>query len=931
MYLKIKGNLNDDYTVEGVLTDKTSPLQPIGNTRRLNDFDRVMVAIDGPALNAVIGDIDLRLHNGKFGKLDRSIEGISFRTKSRRGGISGALGFSYGKYHLLQIRGKNGKQGPYRLSGRDGEKFIIVLAGSEKIRLDDRTLVRGEEHDYIIDYNAAEIHFTHNNILSSNSRISVEFEYVPDIYLSSYSFGKQLISGEVALGNPENSPIYISAGWQDIRDDQNNPLGDIEANQLQEIFGDLSAENSRAEISTVVQDTLNGSYDLDTTGILIYRGEQMGAYSADFTYVGLEQGQYRKELSGSNAYYVYDPVLGEYIPARQYTAAQGLSVFSLTGHARRAGLEAKFDLGLSQENKNLYARKDDLPHRTAWDVSLGIDKPLFELRWGDKSFEQGYVSHDALESLEYYRKWQLSRRMDESEQLQYGHLRLGNARSHHFRSTLSQMERSGLKIGRQLQIDSKSDLEAPLSMQYGATITDLDRTRSQQHDLRTDLSLGKFRTGIALAMEEGSNSPIYTGNDHLQTGIEVKYAPSGNDEIGISYTERRDFPDLGTGNTILNSLERWRDLREDWSAQYSFSNYLDARGTFSFKYREHTSDSGAVNQYYLGKFDLEGQVFDGRLKYHENLLLDEEHIPKYDYHYIEVDTGYGDYSFDPAIQDYIPIHGGRFVRQRMFSDLEEQVRKVDNKTRLEFTSRSFRKTEKIGIRSRFGLDRRVKDEVITGARIQDQTNLTFATDLQTGWQTTFTNLNYSGRSTTNSSTLYNYGAEDNFLNSHDLSVDYRWSSSNQSDVGVLVEQRERTLEYNPLAAESWHSTRPYIHHALILSPQQKLEADLQYSMISDEHLSKDYSELFLELKHGFRYKRRGRLDQKLLLSRIAADVNAIPYSVFSGRQPGDNWKYSVNARYTFSSMFQISANYSLQKRGINGNEQYLRVEGRTHF
>ena len=194
MYLKIKGNLNDDYSVSGVLTDKTSPLQPIGNTRRLNDFDRVMVAIDGPALNAAIGDIDLQLNNGKFGKVDRSIEGVTFRANSHRGSLSGALGFSYGKYHLLQIQGKNGKQGPYRLTGKEGEKFIIVLAGSEKIKLDDQLLVRGEDFDYIIDYNAAEIHFTQNNILSSNSRISIEFEYVPDIYLSSYSFGKQFTS-----------------------------------------------------------------------------------------------------------------------------------------------------------------------------------------------------------------------------------------------------------------------------------------------------------------------------------------------------------------------------------------------------------------------------------------------------------------------------------------------------------------------------------------------------------------------------------------------------------------------------------------------------------------------------------------------------------------------------------------------------------------
>ena len=57
MYLKINGKLSEDYTVSGVLTEKTSPLQPIGNTRRLNDFDRVLVSVSGPALNAAVGDM----------------------------------------------------------------------------------------------------------------------------------------------------------------------------------------------------------------------------------------------------------------------------------------------------------------------------------------------------------------------------------------------------------------------------------------------------------------------------------------------------------------------------------------------------------------------------------------------------------------------------------------------------------------------------------------------------------------------------------------------------------------------------------------------------------------------------------------------------------------------------------------------------------
>ena len=933
MYLKIKGNLNENYTVQGVLTDKTSPLQPIGNTRRLNDFERVMVEIDGPALNATIGDIDLQLQNGRFGKVQRSIEGISFYSKLQRGGVKGALGFSYGKYNLLQVQGKDGKQGPYRLIGKDGEKFIIILAGSEKIKLDDRLLVRGEDDDYIIDYNAAEIYFTQKHILSANSRISVEYEYVPDIYLASYSFGKQLISAEVSYGNRTDSPLFISAAWQDIRDDQNNPLGDIEADQLKQIFGDLESGTGATELSAITLDTLNGSYDLDTSGVLIYKGEQLGSYSVVFNFVGLERGQYRKELGTTSAFYVYDLEFGEYIPTQQYIAPQGLSVFSLSGHARRGAMEALFDVGLSQEVKNLYAHNKHQSQNIAWDMNIGVNRPMLELRIGDKLYESGYISHDALESLEYYRRWHLSARGMEEEHLRYGNFRFGQEASNRFKTSISQMERSGVLVGQQLEVDAKTDSKAPLYAEYTATLTNLDSSLSQYHSVMSRYTLGKFQMGLNMSIEDGSSSILHISNDHLISGFETKYHHSNDQQMLLRYEQRFDYRNSGNSSSFLstNGIKDWTDHRQDWSADYIFANLLDTRGVFNMKYREHTSDSGAVKKYYLGKIQMNGNALNKAINFQENFLLDEEHIPKYDYHYIEVDTGYGDFSFDPAINDYIPIGGGRFIRQRLYSDREEQVRKFDNKTRVEFSTKGFGKSDKVALRSRIGYEKRLKEEVKSKETIQNQSSFSFNTELKTGQTKYFTGLKYAAKSNQNSSTLYNYGTENNTFNSQDFEGDFTWNNNNLSKAGVLLESRERELEYNSLAQEQWISIRPYLNHIQKISTQQKLEFDLKHSIVTDKLLEKEYLETFLELKHSLRIKRRGRIDQQLSLSNIKAEVSAIPYSVFSGRQPGDNWKYSINSRYTFSSMFQISMNYSLQKRGNNSSEQYLRVEGRTHF
>jgi len=925
--------LNENYTVEGVLTDKTSPLQSIGNTRRLNDFERVLIQINGPELNASIGDVDLKLNNGKFGKVDRSIEGIRVQAKSQKGGMQGALGFSYGKNHLLQIQGKNGKQGPYRLSGKNGEKFIIILAGTEKVKLDDQLLIRGENDDYIIDYNAAEVHFTQNNILSSNSRISIEFEYVPDIYLASYSFGKQLISGEVELGNRKDSPFYISAAWHDIRDDKNNPLGNIEAEQLEQIFEPLNTSTNTTELSTIVLDTLNGSYDLDSSGVLIFRGDQLGDYIAEFSYVGLDRGTYRKEINVPIPFYVFDPELGEYLPATQYIAPQSLSVFSLSGHAKKASIDANFDVGVSQDNKNLYSRAEVQSSRIAWDIDLGINRSNFGIRFGDRQIETGYASHDALETLEYYRQWHLSTRLNESEHLRYGHFRIGQISENYIKTSISNMERAGTPVGQQVKIESKSDQKAPLYAEYTAILSNLDSSLSQNHAFKSSYRTGRLTTGVSVNLEEGSSSVFHESNDHVESGINTSFQYSQDQKVMFSYVQRRDYRFSDPGRSVLDSdnIDQWNDQRQDWIAEYKFENILDAQGLVSMKYREHSSDSGSVKRYYLGKMEVTGNALDNSLSFQESFILDEEHIPRFDYHYIEVDTGYGDFSFDPAIQDYILVSGGRFIRQRLYSDREEQVRKFENKSRLDFTSDGFGQLDRLAFRSRLGHEFRLKREIQSQRVIQGQSMLSLLLDLQTGQTTNFTRLSYSGKSSQNNSTLYNYGSEENEFISHRLDGNFIWNGAHQSKVGITLESRKRDLEYNPLARESWISSRPFFNHIMKVSTQQKLEMDVTYSLVNDKQLDKTYSESLLNLNHSLRYKRRGRVDQKLTLSNVVADVNSIPYSVFSGRQPGDNWKYSVNGRYTFSSMFQVSMNYSIQKRGDNKNEQYLRVEGRTHF
>jgi len=346
--LQLSGKINQQFQIEAQLSDSNIPVQPEGNTQQIQDFDRFYIRIFSPETQLLAGDFVLSSPTGYFMRMNRNIQGVQIQSsvpiKKENSGslkIRTTAAVVKGKFYRMPLEGIEGNQGPYRLFGKEGEQYIQIIAGSEKVYLDGRLLKRGEDEDYVINYNTAELSFTPGNLITKDKRIIVQFEY------TERSYSRFLVAADNKWTG-KNGDFYFNIYSESDAKNQ-SLLQDLSADQ-KSLLSNIGDDFNQARVNNYYEtDFMNDRVLYKKTdtlvngilypNVLIYSTHPDSArYQAGFSFVGENRGNYLPVRTGANGqvYKWQSPVegipQGSYEPITRLITPQSKQVYSLGTH-----------------------------------------------------------------------------------------------------------------------------------------------------------------------------------------------------------------------------------------------------------------------------------------------------------------------------------------------------------------------------------------------------------------------------------------------------------------------------------------------------------------------------------------------------------------------------------------------------------------------
>ena len=959
--LQITGKLNDKVSLKASIQDANIPLQESGYSQRLDEFDQVFIELFSDNWNIRAGDIDLVNADSYFANFSKRVQGLNLKLKlgedDTQTNLFAAGAIVRGQFTTSQFIAQEGNQGPYKLQGPNGELFVLIVSGSETVYVNGIPAKRGEDQDYIIDYNAGEIIFNATFPITSEMRITVDYQFSDRNYSRFVAFGG---------GNYSSEKFKLGVSVYSENDAKNQPLQQNLSEEQVQILADAGDDRTQMVAPSEVREELNDNR-------ILYKKELIGSveafvfsndpndelYRVTFTLVGANQGDYA--LSNINAINnIYEFVganQGSYAPVIQLVAPIKLQIAVVNGSYKPSEkTKISFEASGSKNDLNLFSNSDD-NNNDGFAGKININQTLVkkDSLWNmDVYIDSDYISAEyrnieGLYNPEFNRDWNLDLNNVRGIGLNLGNQMLFNSgfrMFHQTKGTLNyQFEHLNFSDGfngnrhiaqANLLLNKFNILSSSSFLNTESNINTSTFLRSYN---RFTYSMKKSWIGSRIAIEDNEQRNIATQEltplsqrfksyeifvglgDSTKIFTEIGYKNRVNDSIKNNQLQK-----VNTSNTFYLDSRIIQNKNTNLSL---YANYRTLKST-----DKTIEDENSINS----RLQFNQKLFKQIIQWNTIFETNSGRLPQQDFTYVEVEAGQGTYTWNDynenGIQEleefeiaqfqdqgrfirvllpnrvFIKTHQNRLSQTLTFNPSQWSV--SENKSK-QFWSHFYNQTSYL-------IDRKIKRE---GSRFNLNPFNTSEED-QLGLQLNFRNVLFFNRGKQRYTTSYTFldnttrqvlsvGFIENSLKSHQFNFNHKISKNWLINMLSAFDNNESISEN--FASKNFNFDETRFNPKLSYLFNDNSSFDMFYQYASKNNTIGDMESLNQQ-KYGISFT-LGNSQNSAINGEfnyfsndyIGNPNTPVAYQLLEGLQPGKNFTWSLLAQKKLTKFLDLNLSY----------------------
>lgn len=989
--LQLSGKLTNDVNIIAAISDNNVPIQPDGNTQKINDFDRIYIKLFDETKELTLGDYEIESPQGHYMRFYKKVQGGRFSgilTKDEKSGneLKSTLSASIakGKFNRMEISGQEGVQGPYRLIGANNETYIVVLAGSEKVYIDGQLLKRGEQNDYVIDYNLAELSFTTNKPITGQSRIIIEFEY------SEENYSRYLVFNSNEL-KTKKGKFWLN--FYHEADSKNRPIDQNLSNENKQLLSEIGDNLSLAKVPNIevveysndfiLYKKISKSIGSETFDVYEYSTEpELAIYKVNFAFVGPNNGNYKQMQSSANGkvYEWIDPLngtpQGDFDPVIQLISPQKQEMMSLGGDFKIGKkTNTKFEFALSNKDLNTYSSIDDGDNKglavkfqlnrlnTFRDTSKHLRSSL-SFNHINKNFEQ----IENFRSVEFERDWNIDPDTENTSENfvamenSYSNSNWGMA-NYKFSILKKSSDYTGIRnsVGWNYH---KKGLEIKLNADALKTDQKLAESKFWKHKLNSSYSLRFMKIGIDTESEhnkwENKKENNLLSNSFAFHSYKVFIAnrDSAINHFELYYQKRKNYSPIADD---LEAQSESQDMGAMLWLKKNNNNKLKIQTVYrKLSILEDLNTDEKPENTFLGKLEHQARIKKGLITSSTHYELGAGLESEKEYSYVEVNQGQGVYKWTDynnnnikelnefeiaAFKDeanYIRISTNTANYQKVYtSEFRQSI--LLNFRRLKGKGKASNLLKRFRNRFAYRIAKKSlsNDFSLYGNPFQSNDSSSDIITMNTSFQNTLSYKKVKSRTSwdiihqsSKGKQLLTQGIESRKFSQNGLR--FNWRINSYSKLTNRIDLGKKSLEHESFADKNYKLNEFKNGLKLKFQPTLALQLGLNYTFKQKENRIGEEESSSHDIGCDFQYAvaKSGKLMGTFNFLNLDYNANqntSIAYEMLEGFLPGNNSTWSLLYNQKLSKVFQLNITYNGRQSQGSNTVHVGSVELRAYF